>query len=115
MYQESKTIEVELHYTDELMNNLVESTGNTIEDFIIQDGKIFLEIEITDFFEEDSISDKYGNHYSASEYSDSIYSDMWGNEFNEYVVARIIGAEIISKKDKTIANLEKKFGKGLFA
>ena len=101
MYQESKTLELELNYTDELMNNIIESTGDTIDDFIIEDGKICLEVEITDFFEEDSISDKYGNHFSMPEYLTSTYC--------------IIGAEIISKKAKTIASLEQQFGKGLFA
>ena len=115
MYQESKTLEVELKYTDELMNNIIESTGDTREDYIVENGKIFLEVEITDFFEDDSISDKYGNHYSVPEYSTSTYCDMWGNEFNEYVTERIIAAETTSKKAKTIANLEKQFGKGLFA
>ena len=90
MYQESKTLELELNYTDELMNQIIESTGDTREDFIIEDGKICLEIEITDFFKEDSISDKYGNHHSIPEYSTSNYCDMWGNEFNEYVVERIL-------------------------
>ena len=115
MEQESKTVEVELNYTDELMNNIIESTGDTREDYIVEDGKICLEVEITDFFEEDSISDKYGNYHHTSEYCASTYSDAWGNEFNEYVTERIIGAEIISKKAKTIANLEKQFGKGLFS
>jgi len=91
MYQESKTVEVELNYTDELMNNIIESTGDTREDYIVENGKIFLEVEITDFFEDDSISDKYGNHYSVPEYSTSTYCDMWGNEFNKYVTERIIG------------------------
>jgi hypothetical protein len=115
MEHESKTVEVELNYTDELMNQIIESTGDTREDYIVEDGKICLEVEITDFFTEDTISDKYGNHYSAPEYSTSTYCDMWGNEFNEYVIERIIGAEIISKKAKTIASLEKQFGIGLFA
>lgn len=95
MYQESKTVEVELNYTDELMNNIIESTGDTREDYIVQNGKIFLEVEITDFFEDDSISDKYGNHYSVPEYSTSTYCDMWGNEFNEYVTERIIALVIM--------------------
>jgi len=90
MYQESKTLELELNYTDELMNQIIESTGDTREDFIIEDGKICLEIEITDFFTEDSISDQYGNHHSIPEYSSSTYADAWGNEFNEYVVERIL-------------------------
>ena len=115
MYQESKTVEVELNYTDELMNQIIESTGDTREDYIVENGKIFLEVEITDFFEDDSISDKYGNHFSMPEYSTSTYCDMWGNEFNEYVTERIIGAETTSKKAKTIASLEKQFGKGLFS
>ena len=115
MYQESKTVEVELNYTDELMNQIIESTGDTREDYIVENGKIFLEVEITDFFEEDSISDKYGNHFSMPEYLTSTYCNMWGNQFNEYVTERIIGAEIISKKAKTIASLEQQFGKGLFA
>jgi len=95
MYQESKTVEVELNYTDELMNNIIESTGDTREDYIVQNGKIFLEVEITDFFEDDSISDKYGNHYSVPEYSTSTYCDMCGNEFNEYVTERIIALVIM--------------------
>jgi hypothetical protein len=115
MEHESKTVEVELNYTDELMNNIIESTGDTREDYIVEDGKICLEVEITDFFEEDTISDKYGNHHHTIEYCASTYSDAWGNEFNEYVIERIIGAETTSKKAKTIANLEKQFGKGLFA
>jgi len=95
MYQESKTVEVELNYTDELMNNIIESTGDTREDYIVQNGKIFLEVEITDFFEDDSISDKYGNHYIVPEYLTSTYCNMWGNEFNEYVTERIIALVIM--------------------
>ena len=90
MEHESKTIEVELNYTDELMNQIIESTGDTKEDFIIENGKICLEVEVTEFFTDDSISDKYGNHHSAPEYLTSTYADAWGNEFNQYVVDRIL-------------------------
>ncbi len=90
MEHESKTVEVELNYTDELMNQIIESTGDTKEDFIIENGKICLEVEVTEFFTDDSISDKYGNHHSAPEYLTSTYADAWGNEFNQYVVDRIL-------------------------
>ena len=90
MEQESKTVEVELNYTDDLMNNIIESIGGNPEDYISKNGKICLEVEVTEFFTDDSISDKYGNHYSAPEYLTSTYADAWGNEFNQYVVDRIL-------------------------
>jgi hypothetical protein len=90
MEQESKTVEVELNYTDELMNNIIESIGGNPEDYISKTGKIQIEVEVTEFFTDDSISDKYGNHYSAPEYLTSTYADAWGNEFNQYVVDRIL-------------------------